>query len=431
MSTEELDRSPSSRRGPFGYEFPGDLPPPQASGPPLLNPSEDRVLNSFIKGVGSDQRWLDDELLLYIDDSEYKNPIIDARPPMPPPVQHIMTSLPAPGAHCGVPANQTFHEPLGISEVAFYDAMVSTMPVSSPYTKIPLRQMISRDPGTAFLSLSNFNGPANVIGPDRSYFHPVFGTMTYTMIVEYLQSVYRYGPDGQDAWSGHEYPDRTIEPMLGLTRSRLNQRCAKENLVQFGSDLHFEGDHFVAPNHHQTEARLRNKILGQVQGLFATDNIGESRAPTPNAEAPSHRPPLFPIDIVHSASQTSESEDYGSLIQKPSMSSPTRPKATMTKKGHGAASTLVVKKATRSQKTKGKKHINLSNEQRVDNHRQSEQRRRDEIRNSYVAMKATIPGMGDKKTKGAEMQYTVAWMRQTLKENERLHNLLHSVTEGV
>ncbi|KAL8785379.1 MAG: hypothetical protein Q9213_003385 [Squamulea squamosa] len=428
---EELDKSPSSRRGPFGYEFPGDLPPPQASGPPLLNPSEDRVLNTFIQGVGSDQRWLDEELLLYINDSEYTNSIHDARPPMPPPVQHIMTSLPAPGAHCALPAHQTFHEPFGISEVAFQDAMVSAMPVSSPYTKNPFRQVIPRDPGTAFLSMSNFNDHANVTGPEHSYVHPVFGAMTYTMTVKYLQSVYRYGSDGQYAWPRHEYPDRTVEPMLGLTRSKLDQRCAKENLVQFGSDLHFERDHFVAPNHHQTEARLRNKILGQVQGLFAKDNIGESRAPTPNAEAPSSRPPLFPINIVNSASQTSESEDYGSQHQMPPMSSPTRPEATMTKKGNGAASTLAVIKASRSQKKKGKKHTNLSNEQRVDNHRQSEQRRRDEIRNSYVAMKATIPGMGDKKTKGAEMQYTVAWMRQTLKENEKLLNLLHSVTEGI
>ena len=411
-------------------EFPGDQPPPRASGPPLLNPSEDRVLNSFIHGVGSDQGWLDDELLLSIDDPTSTDSIRDTRPPMPPPVQHIMTSVPAASAHSSVPAHQIFQEPLGISDVAFRGATKFAMPTSFPDANDPPHEMMPRDPGTAFLRMDSLSDQSNVTGQNHFLVHPVFGAMTYTMSVEYLRSAHRFWIDGQNARPGHEYPYHAINPSLGLTHPNLNQRCMKENLVQFGSDLGFARDHFEAPDYHQTEARLRATMLGQVQGLFAKGSVEESRAPTPDADGPNPNSPLLRMEIVNLAAQASESEGRGSPLQKQSLSSPAKPRATATKRGKGAASSSVVKVATRSRRNKGKRHTNLSNEQRVDNHRQSEQRRRDEIRNSYVAMKATIPGMGDKKTKGAEMQYTVTWMRQTLKENEKLLNLLQSVTKG-
>ncbi|KAL8759178.1 MAG: hypothetical protein Q9199_000936 [Rusavskia elegans] len=428
---DELEELPASRQGPFGYEFPGHQPPPQASGPPLLNPSEDRVLDNFIHGVGSDQGWLDDELLISVDDPKSGDSMHITRPPMPPPVQHIMTSLPAPSTHCSVPAHQIFQEPLSLSDVGLRDATTLVVPTSFPYASHLPHQVMPRDPGSTFLDMNNFHHQANVTGPNHFYVHPVFGAMTYTMSVECLQSAPGFGQDGQDAWPRHEYPDRLSDPMLGSTQPNLNQRCVRENLVQFGSDLRFARDHFEAPDHDQTEAKLRATMLGQVRGLFTKGSVvGESRPSSPDADGPNPHSPVLQMDIVNSAAQAPESKGCVSPLQGPSLSSSTKLKGTATKKGNSATSSPTVKRVTRSRKNKGKRHTNLSNEQRVDNHRQSEQRRRDEIRNSYVAMKATIPGMGDKKTKGAEMQYTVTWLRQTLKENEKLLNLLESVTKG-
>ena len=448
LSMDELEELPASRQGPFGCEqpkiklfkrqcslavdeFPGDQPPPQASGPPLLNPSEDRVLDNFIHGVGSDQGWLDDQLLVSVDDPKSGDSTYNTRPPMPPPVQHIMTSLPAPSTQCSVPAHQIFQEPLGLSNVALRDATTFVVPTSFSYADNLPHQVMPRDPGSTFLDMNDFHQQPIVTGPNQFYIHPVFGAMTYTMCVEYLHSAPRLGPDCQDTWPRHEYPDPLSDPILGSTHPNLNQSCVRENLVQFGSDLRFARDHFEAPDQDQNEARLRATMLGQVRGLFTKGSVvGESRPSSPDIDGADPRSPVVRMDIIKSAAQAPESEGCRFPLQGSSMSSMTKVKGTATKKVNGAVFSPTVKTVTRSRKNKGKRHTNLSNEQRVDNHRQSEQRRRDEIRNSYVAMKATIPGMGDKKTKGAEMQYTVTWLRQTLKENEILSDLLESVTKG-
>ncbi|KAI4272737.1 MAG: hypothetical protein LQ337_005092 [Flavoplaca oasis] len=426
---EELEELPTLRQGPFGYEFPGDQPPPQASGPPLLNPSEDRVLAEFIHGVGSDQGWLDDELLILVDDSKSTDSTNGTRSPRPPPIQHIMTSLPAPNARCFVPAHPIFQEPPGLSDVGFRDATTFVLPTTHPYANNLPNQVMPRDARSA-LHMNHINYQANVNDPNHFYVHHPFGPINHATSVEYSHSTYSVGADGQDAWPSHEYPGQSSGPVLGSTRPNLDQRGIRENLVQFGSDLRFAKDHFEAPDHHQTEARLRATMLGQVQNLFTKGKIGGSPLSSPDANRSTPRSPVRRIDIVNHPTLAVESERCSSPVQESCVSLSTRPRSTATKKGKSAASSAVVKSAARSRKNKGKRHTNLSNEQRVDNHRQSEQRRRDEIRNSYIAMKATIPGMGDKKTKGAEMQYTVTWMRQTLKENEKLLNLLESITRG-
>ncbi|KAL8848511.1 MAG: hypothetical protein Q9221_006470 [Calogaya cf. arnoldii] len=423
---DELEELPASRQGPFGYEFPGLQCPPRASGPPLLNPSEDRVLDNFLHGVGSDQGWLDDELLISADDPRSSDSTHPTRPPMPPPVQHIMTSFPAPST----PASQIFQEPLGLSDITLRDATTFFVPTPLPYANVLHQQAVPRDPGCTFFDLNNFNHQVNASDPNHSHVNPVFDPMTYTRSVDYLHSTPRFGPGGQDAWLRHQYSDRPGDPMLCSTHPSLNQRGMRENLVQFGSDLRFSRDHFEAPDHHQTEARLRATMLGQVQGLLSNGSVGESRSSSPDAEGPDPSSPVCRKDFVKPPVLALESEGCGSPLQGHSLSSLTKPKTTALKRGNSITSSPVPKTTARSRKNKGKRHVNLSNEQRVDNHRQSEQRRRDEIRNSYVALKATIPGMGDKKTKGAEMQYTVTWMRQTLKENEELLSLLKSVTRG-
>ncbi|KAL8672761.1 MAG: hypothetical protein Q9168_002787 [Polycauliona sp. 1 TL-2023] len=352
---------------------------------------------------------------------------------MPPPVQHIMTSLSAPNLHSPVLAHQVFQEPAGLSEVAFRDVTAFVLPTPLPYPNELTYQGMPRGTGSAFLDMNDFDHQANVTGPNHFNVHPMFGAIDYTLSVEFLHAAPRFGPDGQETWARHEYSDRSSDPMLGLTQPNLNQRCMRENLVQFGSDLRFARDRFEAPDHHPTEAGLRATMLGQVRGLFTKGDVGGERPSSLDVNGPQPQPgnPLARrTDLVSSPALAPESEGYGSPIQEHSQSSSTKPRAAAAKRGNSTAFSPPAKPATRGRKSKGKRHTNLSNEQRVDNHRQSEQRRRDEIRNSYVAMKATIPGMGDKKTKGAEMQYTVTWMRQTLKENEELVKLLESVTKG-
>ncbi|KAL9001372.1 MAG: hypothetical protein Q9169_000263 [Polycauliona sp. 2 TL-2023] len=399
---DEREKSPPSRQGPFGYEFPGNQHPPRISGPPLLNPSEDRVLDNFIQGVGSDQGWFDDQLLISTD-----------------------------GPRPHEPAHQMFQqEPLGPTEVGLRDTTAIIHPTSSPFANELPHQFVPRDPSSAFFDMIDYDHQADVTAPDHIDVHPVSDAMNDTASIEYLYQAPTFGTDGQEIWPRHEYSDRSSDAMLGITHPKLNQRCAKENLVQFGSDLRFARDHFEAPDHHQTEARLRATMLGQVQGLFTKGDYGRCHPSSPNVDEPRAQPLVGRTEIVDSPTQALENKGHSSPIQEHFPCSSTKPRGAAAKRSKSAAFTPTVKPATRSRKNKGKRHTNLSNEQRVDNHRQSEQRRRDEIRNSYVAMKATIPGMGDKKTKGAEMQYTVTWMRQTLEENERLLELLESVTKG-
>lgn len=270
-------------------------------------------------------------------------------------------------------------------------------------------QTIPLDLDTAFTDPINYSGQANVGCP------LTFDEMT---------------PINLQLLHGFVEPNSFYNPLTAsdnqpLLRSNCIQRSDGGQRFQYGSDPNFGDGRFMPPHHLPTEAGIQNAMARQVESLCFQGNVRATRAPTLTADEPISRLAIEQRTSVDSVTHTSESEEPAT----PSGKSPQEPtkgsRATAKSRSDGdAAHCSAGKIARRGRKPRGKKHNNLSEEQKDENHRLSEQRRRNVIKRYYSALKATVPAMQTKKTKGDEMEHTVRWIRKSLEENRKLEQRL-------
>ncbi|KAL8799675.1 MAG: hypothetical protein Q9182_005714 [Xanthomendoza sp. 2 TL-2023] len=221
-------------------------------------------------------------------------------------------------------------------------------------------------------------------------------------------------------------PLKTFDPQP-LMQSTFTQRSEGRHHVCYGSDPNFGEGRFVPPRHLPTEAGIKNAMARQLESLYSQGSLRHMRAPTPIADEQVSHLAIDHENTVALATPASKSDEHATplLPYPPEAPKETRVKAERTR--GVAVRNSAGKTAPRSRKPRCKKHTNLSEEQKDENHRLSEQRRRNVIKCYYAAMKATIPGMQMKKTKGDEMEHTVKWIRNSIEENQKLERLLQLV----
>ncbi|KAL8812533.1 MAG: hypothetical protein Q9200_000968 [Gallowayella weberi] len=165
----------------------------------------------------------------------------------------------------------------------------------------------------------------------------------------------------------------------------------------------------------------------QLESLYSQGSLKHTHAPTPIADEQVSHLAIDQEDPVGLATQASKSEENATPLQEYPLEAPKETRVKAERIRGGAVHNSAGKTAPRSRKPRSKKHTNLSEEQKDENHRLSEQRRRNVIKCYYAAMKATIPGMQTKKTKGDEMEHTVKWIRNSIEENQKMERLLQLV----
>ncbi|KAL8702015.1 MAG: hypothetical protein Q9224_000215 [Gallowayella concinna] len=272
-------------------------------------------------------------------------------------------------------------------------------------------------PNTTFTGPSSYRGQADVACPLS------FNEMTL------ISLQLSHGDVEADGYIPCYNPLNAFDPRPPM-QSTFNQRSEGGHHFRYGSDPNFGEGRFVPPRDLPTEAGIKNAMARQLESLYSQGSLRHTRAPTPIADEQASHLAIDQENTVGSARQASENEEIATLLQECPPEPPRKTGVKAEKRRGVAVHNSAGRTAPRSRKPRSKKHTNLSEEQKDENHRLSEQRRRNVIKCYYGAMKATIPGMQMKKTKGDEMEHTVKWIRNSIAENQKLERLMQLVQSG-
>ena len=227
--------------------------------------------------------------------------------------------------------------------------------------------------------------------------------------------------------------------------------------LQFGSDVRFEGQTFVAPPDQETPETLVKRRMNHLECLkpepspastHPSSPILQKKNRNPTTYTTSHQEPSIIVghkndnDHDQMKSETPEpkprkrrktdpdSDPDFEAPQKPSRQLSKRTKSSSAKKAPaplGKSSRENSASQSRPSSVKSSRQ-HLTEEQKKSNHIISEQKRRDLIKQGYEGIREMVPALKDVKySKGVMLEFAADWLEDIVKSNKDLRHQLASI----
>ncbi|KAI9718233.1 MAG: hypothetical protein M1812_004223 [Candelaria pacifica] len=459
--------SPSPKM-PFGYafshmpEYQYNPPPQPARGPALLDDSESNMLDSFFQNIGTsefenDNMFLDKPMQSSSSDdlgftwdmdlqSTFDNPTI-AYPP-----QHIPshglpdTNLQARGGSVG--SIQNHHATAATPEVL---AAASTLVHNGqirPSSGTAQETMFSfTEPNYAFpdthssgtSSRQQSAGPYNTVHSSMMQISPSIPLHPRASVREMSETIF------QDMYYGNPQPTQGSMPY--------NYRMRAQDL-QWGSDKSFKNRAFVAPPEQETEEDVTKDMMQKLECLERQSSTNNTAPSSPILTKGSQRQKKSTVvdPVVDDPTEDSPDEHEETRPRKrrkarlkeesaeaeqsitPRKTKSRKAKAISALKKARKAKALTTENLPEQRKSeisdsKGNRQ-NLSEEAKRANHIQSEQKRRDLIKQGFDDLGEIVPELhGGSFSKSAILVQAADWIEEIVQGNEELTAQLKSLKE--
>lgn len=196
--------------------------------------------------------------------------------------------------------------------------------------------------------------------------------------------------------------------------------------LHFGTDTNFVGGVFVPPQNQKSVDEVTNSMLKEIQCLRRQPSGASTAASSPLLSRHKlHDHPLFPNhqdSILREQDENDvEREEYGLINTRV-----TKRQRERLIDGSGHPPRAKRRKPC-SNAAQGEKKRNLTEEEKRSNHIESEQKRRDQISESFNAMVRLVPELRNSRhSKSEKLRLACIWLESMVAENEEIGALLAS-----
>ncbi|KAL8721521.1 MAG: hypothetical protein Q9225_001820 [Loekoesia sp. 1 TL-2023] len=439
----EYQEPTTANEGPFGYSFfnqadpsLGTAPAP-ATGPKLISPDESQYVDQFLHNVAS---------LHPIDDDQLMDPFIGYKDEggssfwtsrLPRTYEGSVTWLPSSSTHAtGPDYHVSFPNDRSLPTNAYpttgtLPAYVS--PAATVYSGQPLQQQM---PQEATFAVSQ---PALANGHHQLHYEHASAT---------------HVPMNSNTWSSSSGLTPVINPSISYSSLHSNHArqmpptSEAQNELSWGSDPGFDDSHFIAPACQPTEESITTNALNQFGCLETQGSVDTTRASSPLVNGEDRRHTSESTDLNISAAEvlhnkditwlspksskpsTTQAEEEFLLQESPSPPAKKRKASPAKKRGRPRANGADKEAATRGQISRKKSdRVKLTEDEKRENHVNSEQKRRDGVNKEWDNLRDFVPGIEDHNlAKSGQVNYATRWLRQVLGDIERMEDLLQATT---
>lgn len=255
---------------------------------------------------------------------------------------------------------------------------------------------------------------------------------------QYAQAPEQHNMPQVDAFGFSQSPSATGRQDLHsnqASQSLPSSGSAEE--YAFGSDPGFGADHSFVPDHGHTTESIATNMLDPMSYLNPQSSADNTRAPSPQTSgqqaylsSPSVDPAISAAEAPVTVNGERRSPQKRRLSAVEEHEAPASPSPAPKKRRGRPAKPSGEKAAngsgTKAAKAKKEPRIPLTDEQRRENHLESEQNRRDRDNAEFEALQAIIPGLDDHRTKSGHYLYALKWLKRVIADNESMENLLQS-----
>ncbi|KAL8710349.1 MAG: hypothetical protein Q9220_005119 [cf. Caloplaca sp. 1 TL-2023] len=406
--------SQSRSQWPFGYEefthsvhqAPGPTRAPiPAPGQTILDGHEQEAFTSWIQTVGSDLQPADEELLcspagLNVVDgsnSTLREELLR--------YEGFQSYGPS-SFETGVPSHGYYHaakDDLTIAPSTIFNAVPRHLsPASASYSNL---SMLQPTPDDATHTPFEFGQRSNYSC------HPYQLPIEVQIPHGYYQRDLRNVPAGCNLPTS-EPSSAHMEPPSALA-TRFQPSLTHDPALHFGSDRNFGQRSYIVPHDQHPTLSTQNSLLQQLSPVGNDSETNDAQE----------------IDLASSQDRHQSSQHIGldTLPQEASnIKTDRRDQAKHRRKSVTPGSEqgpIEPPPSSRPQnaKKKVKERVCLTDEQKRNNHKKSEQNRRDLINHWQEEMEALVPGINDKKMyKAGKLELAVRWLESIYEDNNRM-----------